>query len=123
VLERLDFVDGDFVSRAASIDPADVVTLDRVVCCYPDVGSLVRLSSALARDAYGLVLPRDRWILRIGLRAMNIWFRLRGFGYRSFVHPNPRVDAMVAEAGLYPVREAHTFVWRVVLYERAAAVG
>src|SRR6185436_13817340 len=74
VLERLEFVDGDFVSRSASIDAADIVTLDRVVCCYPDVESLVHLSSSRARSVYGLVLPRDRLILRVGLRLLNIWF-------------------------------------------------
>ena len=121
VLDRLDFVDGDFVSRAASIDPADIVTLDRVVCCYPDVESLVRLSASRARRVYALVLPRDRWILRVGLGVLNVWFRIRGFGYRSFVHPNARVDAIVAQAGLHPAREERTFVWRVVLYDRAAS--
>ena len=121
VLDRLDFVDGDFVSRAATIDAADIVTLDRVMCCYPDVESLVRLSSARARALYGLVLPRDRWVLRWWLRLLNVWFRLRGIGYRSFAHPNARIDAIVAESGLRPTREEQTFVWRVVLYERAAA--
>ena len=48
-LDRLEFVEGDFVGQAASIDPVDVVTLDRVICCYPDVDALVRLSARRAR--------------------------------------------------------------------------
>jgi magnesium-protoporphyrin O-methyltransferase len=119
LLDRIDFVDGDFVAHAASIAAADVVTLDRVICCYPDVEALVRLSAERARSLYGLVLPRDRWFLRFGSRVLNAWFRLRGFGYRSFAHPNARVDALAAEAGFRPRREEHTFVWRVVLYERS----
>lgn len=120
-LDRLEFVDGDFVTGADPLGPADVVTLDRVICCYPDVDALVRLSARRARSLYGLVLPRDRWFLRFGTRLLNAWFRLRGFGYRSFAHPNARVDALVAEAGLQPRREAQTLVWRVVLYERMGA--
>ena len=120
-LDRVDFVDGDFVSRADAIDPADIVTLDRVVCCYPDMESLVRLSASRARFLYGLVLPRDRAILRLGLRVMNLWFRLRGMAYRGFLHPNARVDAIAAEAGLRPAAEDLTFVWRIVLYERGSA--
>ena len=120
-LDRIEFVDGDFVSGAESIDPADVVTLDRVICCYPDVDALVRLSARRARSLYGLVLPRDRWFLRFGSRLLNAWFRLRGFTYRSFAHSNARVDALVAEAGLRQRGERQTFVWRVVLYERAPA--
>jgi magnesium-protoporphyrin O-methyltransferase len=121
-LDRIGFVDGDFVSWASTIEPADVVTLDRVICCYPDVDALVRLSTSRAKALYGLVLPRDRRILRWGIRLLNLWFRMRGWRYRSFTHPNARVDALVAEAGLRPRREALTFVWRVVLYERAAPV-
>jgi magnesium-protoporphyrin O-methyltransferase len=122
-LDRLDFVDGDFVSRAEAIDPADIVTLDRVVCCYPDMEALVRLSASRARFLYGLVLPRDRTILRFGMRFMNLWFRIRGMAYRAFVHPNARVDAIAAEAGLRPAAEERTFVWRVVLYERGPSTA
>jgi len=121
-LDRLECVDGDFVSRAATVDVADIVTLDRVICCYPDVESLVRLSATRARSLYGLVLPRDRRVLRWALPLLNVWFRIRGFRYRTFLHSNARVDKLVAEAGLRPVREQGTFVWRVVLYERPAAV-
>ena len=46
--ERIEFVVGDFVRRAAEIDTADIVTLDRVVCCYPDAEALVGLSAIRA---------------------------------------------------------------------------
>jgi magnesium-protoporphyrin O-methyltransferase len=117
-LDRLEFVDGDFVSRASDVDVADIVTLDRVICCYPDVESLVRLSATRARSLYGLVLPRDRRLLRWALPLLNAWFRIRGFRYRTFLHANAKVDALVAAAGLRQVRESRTFMWRVVLYER-----
>lgn len=117
-LDRLEFVDGDFVARAAAIEPADIVTLDRVVCCYPDVEALVGASAARARRWYGLVLPRDRWFIRFGLRLLNAWYRLRGRTYRGFAHRNDTVDAIVAEAGLHPIADASTAVWRIVLYGR-----
>ncbi|HET7168094.1 MAG TPA: methyltransferase domain-containing protein [Candidatus Limnocylindrales bacterium] len=120
-LDRMEFVDGDFVSLAPTIDLADIVTLDRVICCYPDVDALVSLSAAKARLLYGLVLPRDRGFLRFGVRLINLWYRLRRDPYRAFAHPNATVDALAAAAGLRPRAESGTFVWRVVLYERAAA--
>jgi magnesium-protoporphyrin O-methyltransferase len=120
-LDRLEFVDGDFVSHAPTIDRADIVTLDRVICCYPDMESLVRLSADRARRLYGLVLPRDSWFIRTGLRLVNVWFRLSRNAYRAFAHPNTRVDGLAADAGLRPVTEDRTFFWRVVLYERDAA--
>jgi magnesium-protoporphyrin O-methyltransferase len=118
MLDRIEFVDGDFVGRAGAIDPADIVTLDRVVCCYPDVDRLVSLSAARARHLYGLVLPRDRPLIRFGLAVQNAWFRLRGRAYQAFAHANDRVDALVAAEGLRPRDERATWFWRVVVYER-----
>jgi SAM-dependent methyltransferase len=118
-LDRMEFVEGDFVARASDIDRAQIVTLDRVVCCYADVASLVRMSASRARALYGVVLPRDRTIVRLGMRLLNVWFRIRGLEYRSYAHPNRVVDALVADAGLRPRMEDRTFAWRVVLYDRS----
>jgi hypothetical protein len=60
-------------------------------------------------------------MMRWGAHLLNVWFRLRGWRYRSYAHPNARVDALAAEAGLRPRDERTTFVWRVVLYERVPA--
>jgi SAM-dependent methyltransferase len=119
--ERIDFVDGDFVRLAAEIEAADIVTLDRVVCCYPDADALVGLSAARARRVYGLVLPRDRWLVRAALRILNLGFRMRRRAYRTYAHPNALIDQVIAAAGLRPRAQANTLIWRVVVYDRAAS--
>jgi magnesium-protoporphyrin O-methyltransferase len=124
--ERVRIVLGDFTRLAPELPAADVVTLDRVICCYPDVDALVDLSAARARRLYGLVLPRDRWYARLAVRLENLWFALRRSPYRAFVHRNALVDARVAAAGLRRVDERFSPVWRVVLFERpwpATAAG
>jgi magnesium-protoporphyrin O-methyltransferase len=119
-LDRIDLVQGDFVRLAPEVDAADVVTLDRVVCCYPDVDRLIGSAADRTRAVLGLVLPRDRWLIRLGLRIQNLWFRLRGKAYRAYAHPNRRVDELSAAAGLRPRAEGGTFWWRVVIYDRGA---
>jgi predicted TPR repeat methyltransferase len=116
--DRMEFIEGDFVARAPEIDRAQIVTLDRVVCCYADIESLVRMSASRARALYGLVLPRDRTIFRLGARLLNAWYRIRRLRYRAYAHPNRDVDAIVSDAGLRPRMEGGTWVWRVVLYDR-----
>jgi SAM-dependent methyltransferase len=118
VLDRIEFVGGDFVREAAEIDSADIVTLHRVVCCYRDAGALVSLSSARAGKLYALVLPRDRWFIRLGLRLENLLQRIRGRDFRAYAHSNAWIDRLVAANGLKPRFEATTMVWRVVLYDR-----
>ena len=119
LLDRIEFVEGDFVRRAADIDSADIVTLDRVVCCYPDAAALVGLSAARARTAYGLVMPRERRLNRIAIAFLNVTFWLRRKAYRSYAHPTTWIDQLAAAAGLHPRSERRTFFWRVVVYDRA----
>jgi len=45
---RVGYHHGDFVAVAKDIEPAEVVTLDKVICCYHDVEGLVGLSSRRA---------------------------------------------------------------------------
>jgi SAM-dependent methyltransferase len=118
-LDRIDLVEGDFVRLAPEIDAADIVTLDRVVCCYADVDGLLGSAADRTLAVLGLVLPRERLLIRLGLRIQNLWFRLRGKAYRAYAHPNRRVDELVAAAGLRPSADAGTFWWRVVIYDRA----
>jgi magnesium-protoporphyrin O-methyltransferase len=118
--DRITIVCGDFVGRAANVEPADIVTLDRVICCYPDVDRLVGLSAARARRLYGVVLPRDRWLTRVAIGLSNAWFRLRGKAYRAFAHPNAVVDALAAASGLRLAAESGTLFWRVAVFERPA---
>ena len=60
---------GDFVALSDEIDPADIVVLDRVVCCYPDMPALVEASAARARRFYLLVTLRREMALA-GVRAV-----------------------------------------------------
>ena len=80
--ERLRLHRGDFVALAPELPPADIVTLDRVICCYPDLPALVGLSAAHARRVYGLVYPRDTWWVKVGLALGNLALRLRRNPFR-----------------------------------------
>lgn len=121
VLDRIEFVEGDFVRRASSIDRADVVTLDRVICCYPDMEALVAESAGRARTAYGIVLPRDRRSTRWAVALTNAWYRLRRKAYRGFVHSTARVDEIAAANGLRLRADRQTWFWRVAVYDRSVA--
>src|SRR6185436_20460433 len=98
--ERVEFVYGDFVTAAETIPAADVVTLDKVICCYPAMEQLVAASASHARRLYGAVFPRDRWFLRFGFRVMNLFFWLRRSAFRTYLHSPEAIDAALRRAGL-----------------------
>ena len=116
---RVTYHAGDFVAIADRIEPADVVTLDRVICCYPDMEKLVGHSAERARRLYGLVYPQDRWWVRLGIRAANLGMRLSRRTFRAYAHRAGAVDAAVRARGLTPKLRRHVGpVWQVVLYTR-----
>ena len=116
--DRVEFVYGDFVANAATIGPADVVTLDRVICCYADMPALVAASASRATQCYGAVFPRDRWFLRLGFRVLNWFMALRRQAFRVYMHAPSAIDAALQREGLTRRSAAQTFVWHVVVYAR-----
>ena len=116
---RISYCAGDFTDVAPAIDPADVVALDKVICCYPDADKLVALSADRALRVYGFVVPHDRPVHRFVSRAHNAIQRLLRHDFRSHVHPMSLLDGLLRERGFRLRAEASTLVWAVRVYERA----
>ena len=119
--DRVEYRVGDFVALADEVDPADVVALDRVICCYADMSSLVDRSAALAKGRYGLVYPRYTWIGRVAIALLNVGFRLSRSPFRSYLHRTAEVDAIIARHGLVRILHRTTLIWQLAVYERPAA--
>jgi hypothetical protein len=47
-----------------------------------------------------LTYPQDRPAVRLVFRAMNLWLRLSGCGFRAYVHRTARIAAIAEEHGL-----------------------
>ncbi len=112
------YVYGDFVALADEIAAADIVTLDRVVCCYPDMQALMHSATAKARRFLGLVYPRDSWWTKAGVALLNLFPRLRGDAFRSFVHPTAAVEGVAAANGLRRIVHRESGIWQVVVFAR-----
>lgn len=116
--DRADFRFGDFVQLAPQLDEADVVTLDRVLCCYPDWRALVDASVTRARRTYGLVYPLDRPWWRAATALGNLVLRVLRADFRFHVHPDRAVDARIRSAG-FERRHRHAgLLWQTVVYRR-----
>lgn len=116
--DRADYRLGDFLDLADDIDPADVVALDRVICCYPDVPSLVGGTTEKTRQLYGAVYPRDRWSVRAVIALQNLFRKLLGNPFRVYVHPVREIESVLRRAGFGRRRAERTFVWEVVVFGR-----
>ena len=118
--ERVHFIHADFTNVASELPKADIVTLDRVVCCYPDFRRLLKAAAEHSQRALAFTYPRETWYLRFGFRVMNFFQKLRKDPFRVFLHPVAEMDALLKREGFERVVLRRLFVWEMALYQRTA---
>jgi len=117
--ESATYLHGDFVDLVEQVEDADIVTLDRVLCCYPDVEKLISTSAGHAKRLYGLVYPHDAWWTRLVAPLLNLTFRFRGNPFRFFIHSRELVENTIVRQGFTQRLHRNAGFWQVVVYERA----
>ena len=116
--DQVKFFHADFTDVADDLPQADVVTLDRVVCCYPDFRSLLKAASSKSRKAIALTYPRETWYMRFGLGAANFFQRLMRDPFRVFLHPVAEMESLLRGEGFSRTSVRRLFVWEMALYQR-----
>ena len=100
-----------------AVEPADVVVLHRVVCCYPDVGNLLGAAADHARRQLVFSHPPRTAVSRAVVGAQNL-LSVRRSDFRTFAHSPDAMLAVLAEHGLR-LRAAHRGrVWQVAAVSR-----
>ena len=116
--EQVKFIHADFTDVADEIPQVDVVTLNRVVCCYPNFRALLKAASSKSRTAIALTYPREAWYIKAVMSLMNFFQRLRNDPFRVFVHPVSEMESVLNGEGLRRVSTRKLFVWEMSLYQR-----
>jgi len=110
----------DFADAGSAVDTADVVVMNRVICCYPDMPKLAGAAAERARGLLVMSFPNRRWWTRLGLTLANFGFRVVRMEFRVFLHPPARIVAAVEERGLKIKHSQVGLLWQVVALERMA---
>jgi magnesium-protoporphyrin O-methyltransferase len=116
--ERTSFRVVDVLDSPESVELADVVLLNRVVCCSPDGVALAGQAARLARRALVLSFPRDSAGMRVGVRVFNVGMRLLGRSFRVFVHPPAELEGAAAAAGLRLSESGREGMWAYAAFRR-----
>jgi magnesium-protoporphyrin O-methyltransferase len=116
--DRLRTVLGDFAALGEPLDPADLVTLHRVVCCYPDHERLLARAARCTRNVLAMSYPQATWYVRALFALENLWRRVTGSAFRAYVHPPERMSEVLERSGLRRVVHRVRGLWIVELYRR-----
>jgi predicted RNA methylase len=121
VSDRLDLVHGDFASVAGDVVQADVVAMDRVVCCYPAYQPLLEAALRCSRRVLAFSYPRDRWYVRAAVATQNLGRALLRNPFRGFVHSARGIEALLEAHGFVRIQRRETLKWSADLYIRVDA--
>lgn len=126
LLERFgmaDRVTRQFVDIATSpekAEPADVVVLHRVVCCYPDYARLLSAAASHAKRLLVFSHPPENVLSRMIIGGENLLRRLSRNDFRAFVHPPTAMIKAAQAQGMSVAYRHRGLSWNIVGLERLA---
>jgi SAM-dependent methyltransferase len=117
--DRITYLHGNAVDLAPSLPAADVVTLDRVICCYPDLPALLAAATSPRPRLIGLVHPTDSWWVRASAAVLNALSGLLRRRDNFYIHRQRKIDGLLHDAGFQQLHTGGSRVWRVAVYGRS----
>jgi len=117
-LRAVEFRHGDFVDVASMIAPATIVTMDRVICCYPAFEVLLREALGHAERYFAYSYPRDLWYVRAAIAGENSVRRLKRNPFRAFVHPVTQMTQTIERAGFRLAARRQSWQWAAEVWVR-----
>jgi SAM-dependent methyltransferase len=113
------FVHGDFLDLAGQLPSADMVTLDRVVCCYPEYERLLEESLRHADRMFAFSYPLDVWYVRAWVALQNVGRHITRNAFRSFIHPVWAMENVIRRERFRLLDRRSTRTWRADVYVRS----
>ena len=118
--DRIDRKVMDFVDASAQLEAADVVIMNRVICCYPDMPRLAGAAAERTRELLVMSYPRETWWTKIGLKLGNSALRATRREFQVFLHPPRDIIAVSEGHGLRTVLNQTGAFWTVAALSRSA---
>jgi magnesium-protoporphyrin O-methyltransferase len=111
-------------AAVAELAKSDIVVLDAVLCCYPDMKTLVDNSSSAAGRFYAISIPDDARLatklLRLVLPLQSVVFR-RG-SIKFFIHPTGAIKERLEGRGFKLESKSKAgWIWSVCLFAAPGA--
>jgi 2-polyprenyl-3-methyl-5-hydroxy-6-metoxy-1,4-benzoquinol methylase len=115
---RVKYKRGDFVALDGEIEPADIVILDRVICCYAHPELLIEASAGKCNGLYAVSYPRDNVFGKFSFKSMAWLGELFRWSFHPYYHDPVQLEMRFQRLGLRGVFTDETPVWRIRIFRK-----
>jgi len=116
--EKTTFLHGDLTEKAKELTMYDYVTLDKVVCCYPDYVSLLNQVLDRCNTSIALTFPLEGPISKIFAFFENVYFTLKKIHFQTYIHSPADIEKFIRSKGFEPIQKKVSFPWHVQVYSK-----
>ena len=116
--EAANFKMSDFNDVHEELDRHDFVSLDKVICCYPDYKKLLGNALNKSGTALAMTMPLGGWFAKLLNQLPNLYMLLTKNPFRSHIHSPKNVHDFIESNGFRLSEKSLSFPWLVRVYER-----
>lgn len=116
--DKVTFSEGDINDVVNELDKHDFVTLDKVVCCYPDYELILNNATAKCNEYLALTFPMSGFISRTLNIFPSIYFWIKRSEFKTYIHSNRLIESAIENNGFTPIHKSIKFPWRVQVYRK-----
>ena len=109
----------DFARSASEFEVADIVIMNRVICCYPDMPVLAGAAADHTGEVLVMSFPRRTWWTRPLLSLGNLALRVTRRQFQVFIHPPAQILAEAERHGLRRSLDDPGRFWQIAAAQRA----
>ena len=113
----------DFAEANGEVEAADIVIMNRVICCYPDMPKLTGAAADHTRQVLVMSFPKERWWTKAVIAMGDLVLRVARQQFQVFLHPHDEIIATAERHGLKTISNQTGFFWEVASLSRTSAVS
>ncbi len=116
--EKVVFHHRDFVDVEPELPRADIIILDKVICCDANPELLIKRSTAKTKVIYALSFPRDNFLVRLFVKTGILITKIFPLKFTPFYHEPADIKRWTENANFILLYARNSFLWQVQVYTR-----
>ena len=116
--QRVTYHQGDFVELNSTLAPADIVVMDKVLCCYAEPEALIAKGLSRARELFAVSYPRNSLLAWLSCKVPSVIGRILRWSFRPYYHAPAFLDQTIVNSGFQELSSSVTPVWQIKIYTR-----